>query len=241
MVAFSVVALLCSGPSTSAAVHAGPGGAPLAASAGLLGAPEPASAAAGAGPRVAPSTQNSRQIFDAAVADFSAGRLEASAAGFDRVAELLPDSAPQLWQRGIALYYVGRYEDCRTQFESHRTVNPDDVENAAWHFLCVARLESPERARQALLPVGPDGRAPMTEIYEMFRGELDPAAVLAAAGDRPRAQFYAHLYIGLYAEALGRDEAARQSITAAAAERYAVVGGYMHMVARVHRDSFDGR
>ena len=85
-------------------------------------------------------------IFNRAVEDFQAGRIAQSVAGFDRVAKIVPDYAPQLWQRGIALYYAGRYKDCRAQFESHRTVNPDDVENAAWHFLCVARAESPAKA-----------------------------------------------------------------------------------------------
>lgn len=53
-------------------------------------------------------------------------------------------------------------------------MNPNDVENAAWHFLCVARAESPEQARAALLPVGSDRRVPMRQIYEMFRGTLSP-------------------------------------------------------------------
>src|ERR1041384_5123757 len=96
-----------------------------------------------------------REIMDRAVADFESGRIAQSAAGFDRLAKIVPDYAPPLWQRGIALYYAGRYKDCRTQFELHRTVNPNDVENAAWHFLCVARADSPEKARRALLPVGP--------------------------------------------------------------------------------------
>ncbi len=180
------------------------------------------------------TVQSAQVLFDSAVADFEAGRLEESAARFDRLAEMLPDYAPQLWQRGIVLYYVGRYDDCRAQFETHGTVNPNDVENAAWHFLCVARSSSAEEARQALLPVGPDPRSPMQEVYEMFRGKLSPADVLAAAGDQAAAQFYARLYRGLYHEALGREDLARQDIAEAAAERYATVGGYMHMVARVH-------
>src|SRR5262245_43106032 len=106
-----------------------------------------------------------RTTFDRAVADFQEGRITESVTGFDRVAKLAPDHAPQLWQRGIALYYAGRFQDCRAQFESHRTVNPDDVENAAWHFLCVARAESPVKAKAALLPVGPDSRVPMKQIY----------------------------------------------------------------------------
>ncbi len=202
---------------------------------------------AGAGANATPSavsalpSQDAQAIFEGAVADFGAGRLQESAAAFDRFAEMLPEYAPQLWQRGIALYYVGRYDDCRAQFESHRTVNPNDVENAAWHFLCVARAESPERAREVLLPVGPDSRAPMSEIYAMFRGDLEPEDVISAAGQRPSAQFYAYLYLGLYYEAMGREEPALQNIDAAAADRYAGVGGYMHMVARVHRDARNRR
>ncbi len=189
----------------------------------------------------AAAAQNARAVLDRAVGDFAAGRLAEAAAGFDEVAALVPRAAPQLWQRGIALYYVGRYQDCREQFESHRLVNPNDVENAAWHFLCVARADSPAAALEALLPVGPDSRAPMREIYEMFRGELAPEGVIAAgerATERGRASglFFAHLYVGLYHEALGNDADARVHLEAAADERYAPAGGYMHMVARVHID-----
>ena len=173
-------------------------------------------------------------VFDRAVSDFRNGRVTESAAGFDALAKLIPDQAPQLWQRGIALYYAGRYKDCRAQFESHRTVNPNDVENAAWHFLCVAREESPAKARAALLPVGPDARVPMRQVYEMFRGTATPEQVMAAAGTRPDGEFYGHLYLGLYFEALGDKTRALEHIRAAAADRYASVGGYMYMVARVH-------
>jgi lipoprotein NlpI len=175
-----------------------------------------------------------RTIMQRATADFLAGRLAESVAGFDRVAAMVPAAAPDLWQRGIALYYVGRYADCRRQFESHRTVNPADVENAAWHFLCVAAAESPDRAKAALLPVGPDSRRPMREVYEMFRGALPPDAVIAAAGDDVSGQFYAQLYVGLYQEAIGNTPRALEHLGAAAAERFARAGGYMHTVAKVH-------
>ena len=105
------------------------------------------------------AAQSPQALLDRAVDEFEQGRFAQSAATFDEVAKMIPQQAPQLWQRGIALYYAGRYADCRRQFESHRTVNPDDVENAAWHFLCVAREQSPDKARAALLPVGPDSRA----------------------------------------------------------------------------------
>jgi len=181
----------------------------------------------------ASAAEDPQAIFNRAVSDFERGRIAESVAGFDRVAKLAPDNAPQLWQRGIALYYAERYKDCQAQFESHRTVNPNDVENAAWHFLCVARGQSPAKARALLLPVGPDSRVPMREVYEMFKGALAPERVLAAAGGQPAGEFYAHLYIGLYAEALGDNGRALEHITKAAEDRYAKAG-YMHTVARVH-------
>ena len=178
--------------------------------------------------------QQPRELLERAVTDFERGRIAESAAGFDALIKLRPDVAPELWQRGITLYYAGRYADCRAQFESHRTVNPNDVENAAWHFLCVARAESAETARAALLPVGPDARVPMRQVYDLFRGTLTPEAVLKAAGSQPSAQFYAHLYLGLYFEALGDSRRALDHISTAAADRFAAPGGYMHTVAKVH-------
>jgi lipoprotein NlpI len=157
-----------------------------------------------------------------------------SVTGFDRVASLAPQAAPQLWQRGIALYYVGRYADCRAQFESHRTVNPNDVENPAWHFMCVAKAESPAKARAGILPVGPDQRSPMREIYQMFRGAMTPDAILKVAGNEASAQFFAELYVGLYYDAMGDRTRAIEHLRRAAAKDFAAAGGYMHRVAELH-------
>lgn len=183
----------------------------------------------------APPTADPRAVLERAVADFERGRVAESVEGFDALVKLRPDVMPDLWQRGISLYYAGRYRECREQFEAHRTVNPADVENAAWHFLCVARAESAERARAALLPVGKDPRVPMAQIYLMFQGTMHPDAVLAAArtADR-RGQFYARLYVGLYYEATGDARRAGEQLRIAADERFAAVGGYMHTVAKVH-------
>jgi lipoprotein NlpI len=76
----------------------------------------------------------------------------------------------------------------------------------------------------------------MRQVYEMFRGTLTPDAVLEAGGSRAEGQFYAQLYLGLYYEALGDTSLAREHITAAAADRFADAGGYMHTVAKVHLD-----
>ena len=87
---------------------------------------------------------------------------------FDRAAQLAPRSAPHLWQRGISDYYAGKFRAGRKQFESHKAVNPHDVENATWHFICVARQDGLEAARKALIEIDikRDTRVPMAQVYE---------------------------------------------------------------------------
>lgn len=166
-------------------------------------------------------------------ARFKAGRIEESIEDLDQVVALEPSQDPYLWQRGISYYYAGRFADCRGQFERHRLVNPNDVENAVWHLLCVAAEDGLEAAREAMLPVGPDARRPMKEIDALFRGKGSVAEVEAAVREEdPAARFYADLYLGLYYELMGEAEKA-----AAAIERAASLPnrGYMVEVARVHR------
>jgi lipoprotein NlpI len=175
-----------------------------------------------------------RALLENGIDAFLAGRVEESVGMFDRVVKQAPGIAPELWQRGIALYYAGRYADCRRQFESHRTVNPNDVENPAWHFLCVAHAETPARARALLLPVGPDQRSPMREVYQMFQGTLPPEKVIEAGAGSASGQFFAQLYVGLYYEATGNKARGLQHLKAAADPRFASAGGYMYRVATLH-------
>ncbi len=170
---------------------------------------------------------------------FKVGRIEESIADFDSLVEADPEALPHLWQRGIALYYANRFADCRDQFDLHRTVNPSDVENAAWHYLCVARLEGARAASEQLLPVGDDPRVPLPEIYALYRGELQPQDVLAAAQahedseeEERDALFYAHLYIGLLAEVQGNLPVSRNQIRSADELGFPY---YMGAVASVHR------
>jgi lipoprotein NlpI len=155
-------------------------------------------------------------FFDARIAD--------SEKAFDEVLAAAPQAKPQLWQRGLALYYAKRYQDGRDQFETHQTANSNDVENAAWHFLCVARLEGVEAARKALIPIEGDTRVPMKQVHALFAGTGSVEAVLTAAseGDEsPRRRnhlCYAHLYLGLYFEALGDDAKAKDHILKAATD-----------------------
>jgi lipoprotein NlpI len=162
-----------------------------------------------------------QELFAEAVTLFFDAKPVESARVFDQLVLAVPAAEPELWQRGLALYYAERFADGRKQFELHRAPNPDDVENPAWHFACVARLNGPLAARQAMLPVGEDARIPMKEILALYAGHGDEAAVLEAAskgsGQERRNQLcYAHLYLGLYAEVTGNAEKAKAHITQAA-------------------------
>jgi lipoprotein NlpI len=170
---------------------------------------------------------------------FKLGRMPEALADFDRYLELRPADRPHHWQRGLALYYAGKFKDGVEQFERHQTVNPNDVENAVWHYLCNVKVVGPDQARSALLRVGPDRRVPMMTVYRLFAGQARPEDVLrdAQAGDpaaeRRRNQlFYAHLYLGLYYEAVGDAKKSLEHMTKAV-EDFSQ-SHYMGDVARVH-------
>jgi tetratricopeptide (TPR) repeat protein len=167
---------------------------------------------------------------------FRHARIAESIADFDRELLLLPDRRPEHWQRGIALYYAGEYQKGAKQFKLHETVNPQDVENAAWHFLCLTRASngSVDAARKHLIDVTDDQRVPMALIQKLFAGDTTPEDVLrAAANASGAAKFYADLYVGLYYESLGRADESL-ALIAAAAKNPAAKNSYMGDVARVH-------
>jgi lipoprotein NlpI len=168
------------------------------------------------------------------ILNFKLSRFRESVADFDQFLALMPSERASHWQRGISLYYAGDFDAGRRQFELHATVNPNDVENAAWHFLCLARDKGLERARSSLLTPGPDARVPMREILALIAGEAGAEQVLAAANKRPTsgdALFYAHLYLGLYYDVLTDKARASEHIGKAVA---IAPNHYMGDVARVH-------
>jgi len=219
----SLLSVFACGGTTEVAEPAVPGGAASETDVGTD--PAPASSTPQLSPRERDRRGDERLL---------AGRFDEAIADFDAYLAVEPAADPYHWRRGIAYYYAGRYADGAAQFVRHRVVNPNDVENAAWHFLCVARDTSVEAARAALLPVGPDQREPMMKVYELFGGKAQPADVLAAAqASRQRdALFFAHLYLGLYYEALGDEELTREHIDLAATEH--ARSHYMGRVAAVH-------
>ncbi len=170
---------------------------------------------------------------------FQAGHIVSSIEDFDRYLKARPDQEPYHWQRGISYYYAGEYAKGTRQFEIHKTVNPQDVENAVWHYLCKAHLEGVEPARTALIDIDRDARPWALPVYRMFQGRRTPEEVLIQAEQESRSEalrkdslFYSHLYVGLFHEAAGANELARKHIETAAT-RYPSPH-YMGAVARVH-------
>jgi lipoprotein NlpI len=169
---------------------------------------------------------------------FKLGQIEGSIADFDRFIVLRPDQEPAHWKRGISYYYAGRFDDGRKQFEGYQTVDDNDVENAVWRFLCMARADGVAKARAAMLPIKRDTRVPMMQIYSLYRGDIKPEAVLAAAqaDDPPAARlkeqlFYAHLYLALYYEVTGDAKLCAEHLAEAEKLR---IPHYMGDVAVVH-------
>jgi lipoprotein NlpI len=189
------------------------------------------------GSSVSPSANDPNTAFKSAVESFMSGNISASLASFNRLIQIDANAKPALWQRGIALYYADQFAEGSEQFEVHQSVNPEDVENAAWHFLCVARDQGLAEARQRLITIKGDSRVPMKEIFQLFSGLGTEEQVLKAAEQgadhvKKNQLCYAHLYLGLYAEACGDAAKAKQHMSLAAHD-YAM-NHYMGEVARVH-------
>ena len=123
------------------------------------------------------------------------------------------------------------------QFEVHRSVNPNDVENAAWHFLCLARADSFEKASSLVLPAPNDPRIPMEEVLKMLKsGDTSLVknrinTVPESSGERARAEFYGFFYLGLFADAKGNQQEALQWLRKSAED---APHHYMGDVARVY-------
>ncbi len=167
-----------------------------------------------------------------------AGDYKKAIVQFKRYIERHPEHEADLWQHGIALAFDGQFDEGRKLFELHRTVNPNDVENALWHFYCVAKSSSVEKARLGLLPAPGDRRAPMEELLQLYRGEVDEAAVRAAIDQWPKgtrnhdsAAFYGELYLAMYADSKGERKRAIELAEKAAA---ASDVNYMTDVGRIY-------
>jgi lipoprotein NlpI len=175
---------------------------------------------------------------------FKLAKIDESIADFDKAIELDPARERGHWKRGISYYYAHQYDLGRKQFESYQTFDDNDVENAVWRYLCMARGESVDKARRSILKIKDDPRVPMMQVYALYAGRAKPDDVLAAArAGEPSPEelnnrlFYAELYLGLYFEAAGDRKQAGEHLEAAIRHR---IGHYMWDVARVHVELLKG-
>lgn len=184
------------------------------------------------------TTDGEKVAADFALAEvyFANGQAPESVAAFDRVISLQPKLKPQLWQRGLALYYADRYTDVVDQLESHQNFNTQDVENSVWHMLSKAKISSVEEARKGMIEITRDRRIAMPEIYEMFagRGSVDQVRAVAQASGNPSTIYHASLYIGLFYEMMGEAEKSRLAIESAIKENPFGPTVFMGNVARMH-------
>lgn len=180
--------------------------------------------------------------------NFRIGKFRESVEDFDRFVKLEPEAEQRLWERGLSHYYAGMYREGAAQFALYQTYHDNDVENSVWRYLCMAKTEGIEKAREQMLPIKNDPRIPLMEAYALFQGKSTPEKVLevARAGDPTEAElasrmFYGRLYLGLYYEAHGQPEKAQEYITAAWREHDGSprISRYMWHVARVHAGLYD--
>lgn len=134
-------------------------------------------------------------LTEQGMARFRLGDVEGSLVLFNEALSADPHVRPFLWQRGLSLYYLGRYAEAARQFRDdvvradvfflaradeptlrHSTrraqaVNPNDTEEAIWALLAESRLDGFSAAQKSVLRLaGEDSRPVMRCAYAVFAG-----------------------------------------------------------------------
>ncbi|XP_058731833.1 uncharacterized protein LOC131603515 [Vicia villosa] len=167
---------------------------------------------------------------------FRQGDVLGSVVEFDKAIQLDPRQKAYLWQRGLSLYYLDRFEEGAEQFRLDVAQNPNDTEESIWCYLCEAQLYGVDEAKKRYLEVGVDPRPVMRETYNMFKDGGDPEKLVAAfSNSRESDYFYASLYAGLFYESQNESDAAKVHIVAACKSSYGQRSDdYMVSLAKVH-------
>lgn len=164
---------------------------------------------------------------------------------YDRMVELDPQQDASHWRRGIAYFYAGDFAKAAGQFERYHSFDQVDRENGIWRYLSQRKAHGQKVAREGLLKYEKDDREPFPDVYRLFAGTIEPAAILdriekASVDDaeREKRRFYAELYIGLNEAVEGRDAEARAHLAKAVANTWGPKAGYgphyMWQVGRLH-------
>jgi tetratricopeptide (TPR) repeat protein len=178
--------------------------------------------------------QNPHAYIRRGMVNFQLAKIEESIQDFDTAEQLDSKLKPYLWQRGLSYYYAERFAEGAQQFEIDLTVNPQDVEETVWRYLCIARSVGVLEARNSLLTVKNDPRRIMRSVYDLFAGTCTPDDVLNIGKlEGLKGKFYSHLYLGLYYEVENNLDLAQEYLLKAA-DKYKI-DDYMWYLAQVHK------
>src|SRR5688572_1704435 len=171
-----------------------------------------------------PAPEDGPALHEKAIDLFHRKDFSAAVAEFDRAIRAggRTHTADACWERGLALYYAGEPEKARAQFDAYHKVDPLDIENGLWRYLCVAVRDGSEKAREALPAYERKTRAPFPALLELYngRGSIDAVLEQASAGATgarlDENLFYAHFYVAKHLQAK-KDAAARAHLEKALA------------------------
>jgi len=153
---------------------------------------------------------------------FKVGNVPAAVRDWQIFIQLKPEKETDHWQICVGHALLGNYEEARKRFEWHWTENTEDMEVAFWHFLCVARTEGLEKARDNLMKVSGETRVPMAQLYSLYKGVGSEADVWLAVEygspdetERAKREFFATYYLGLLRQCEGQLKKAKTLVSKA--------------------------
>jgi tetratricopeptide (TPR) repeat protein len=178
------------------------------------------------------------------------GDAKGAVADFEKEIAIEPSHDAPHWRLGIAYLFAGDFAKSAKQFGNYHAYDGRDRENGVWQFLANARVVGIEKARAAMLEYTKFDREPFPAVYEMLAGKKSGAEVLAemekkGLKDDALVMFFAHYYVGLNEDLLGRREVAREHLARAVALALKAGArggpGYMGQVARLHYEAMEAK
>ena len=187
-----------------------------------------------------PGPEDGPALHEKAIDLFHRKDFSAAVAEFDRAIRAggRTHTADACWERGLALYYAGEPEKAREQFDAYHKVDPLDIENGLWRYLCVAARDGTDKAREALPAYERRTRAPFPALLDLYggRGSIDAVIQEASAGATgarlDENLFYAHFYVAKHLQAK-KDAAARAHLEKALAKP---VDHFMYACAKIEAE-----
>ena len=197
--------------------------------------------------RIDAEPKNLRLVSERGDLCFFLGDFAGAVRDYDRMVEIDADQDASHWRRGIALFYAKDYANAAAQFERYHSFDQIDRENGIWRYLSQRKALGLEKAREGLLKYEKDDREPFPDVYRLFAGSIEPAAILERIDlaqidedEREKRRFYAELYIGLNEAVEGREDSSRKHLARAVANTWGPRAGYgphyMWQVGRLHLD-----